>query len=94
MERDRKWVEEQVGGEMDILMTPGENKFRSLRWDLNDYDPSDISCGNWGVWGFRGKRYVPTISRHVTIVGALLTMYQVRNYNEGWPELTAISWNP
>lgn len=57
MERDRKWVEEKMGGEVDILMEPGENKFRSLRWDLNDYDPADLSCGNWGVWAFRGKRY-------------------------------------
>ena len=57
MERDHKWVEEQVGGEMDILMEPGENKFRSLRWDINDFDPADVSCGNWGVWAFRGKRY-------------------------------------
>ena len=46
-----------MGGEVDILMEPGENKFRSLRWDLNDYDPIDLTCGNWGVWGFRGKRY-------------------------------------
>ena len=61
MERDRKWVEEKVGGEVDILMEPGENKFRSLRWDLNDYDPADLNCGNWGVWSFRGKRYVPFI---------------------------------
>ena len=61
MERDRKWVEEKVGGEVDILMKPGENKFRSLRWDLNDYDPADLNCGNWGVWSFRGKRYVPFI---------------------------------
>jgi len=45
-----------VGGEMDLLMEPGENRFRSLRWDLNDLDPQDISCGNWGIWGFRGKR--------------------------------------
>ena len=57
MERDRKWVEEKMGGELDVLMKPGENKFRSLRWDLNDYDPADLSCGNWGVWAFRGKRY-------------------------------------
>ena len=57
MQRDRKWVEEKMGGEMDILMEPGENKFRSLRWDLNDYDPVDLTCGNWGVWAFRGKRY-------------------------------------
>ncbi|KAL6720381.1 translational activator for mitochondrial COX1 [Lecanora helva] len=61
MQRDLKWVEEQMGGEMDILMKPGENKFRSLRWDINDYDPTDISCGNWGVWAFRGKRYEATM---------------------------------
>jgi len=60
MQRDLKWVEEKVGGEMDILMTPGENKFRSRKWDINDYDPADVSCGNWGVWAFRGKRYVPS----------------------------------
>ena len=58
MMRDKAWVEEKVAGEFDILMEPGENRFRSLRWDLNDFDPSDISAGNWGVWAFRGKRYV------------------------------------
>lgn len=57
MQRDWAWVRDTVGGEVDLLMTPGENRFRSLRWDLNDLDPSDISCGNWGVWAFRGKRY-------------------------------------
>jgi hypothetical protein len=58
MERDIDWVKKTVGGEMDILMKPGENRFRSLRWDLNDLDPQDVSCGNWGVWAFRGKRLV------------------------------------
>ena len=58
MMRDKEWVEEKMAGEVDILMEPGENKFRSLRWDLNDYDPGDLSCGNWGVWAFRGKRCV------------------------------------
>lgn len=58
MNRDIEWVQEKVGAEVDILMEPGENKFRSLKWDLNDLDPTDISCGNWGVWSFRGKRYV------------------------------------
>lgn len=57
MQRDRAWVEEQAGGEMDVLLEPGENIFRSLRWDLNDLDPGDVTCGNWGVWAFRGKRY-------------------------------------
>ncbi|KAI9834028.1 MAG: translational activator for mitochondrial COX1 [Phylliscum demangeonii] len=57
MERDWNWVQKTVGGEVDLLMEPGENRFRSLRWELNDLDPQDISCGNWGVWAFRGKRY-------------------------------------
>ncbi|KAL2009296.1 hypothetical protein VTN00DRAFT_7490 [Thermoascus crustaceus] len=60
MERDIKWVKEKCAGEFDMLLEPGENRFRSLRWDLNDLDPHDISCGNWGLWAFRGKRYEAT----------------------------------
>ncbi|OCL08557.1 mRNA processing protein, partial [Glonium stellatum] len=60
MQRDLQWVQEKMAGEVDLLMEPGENKFRSLRWDLNDLDPQDISCGNWGLWAFRGKRYETT----------------------------------
>ncbi|GAW19173.1 hypothetical protein ANO14919_086570 [Xylariales sp. No.14919] len=60
MERDITWVNNTCRGEFDMLMEPGENIFRSLRWDLNDLDPQDISCGNWGVWAFRGKRYEAT----------------------------------
>lgn len=58
MQRDVDWVNDACRGEFDILLEPGENPFRSLRWDLNDLDPQDVSCGNWGVWAFRGKRYV------------------------------------
>lgn len=58
MERDIAWVHKTMAGEFDMLLEPGENRFRSLRWDLNDVDPQDISAGNWGVWAFRGKRYV------------------------------------
>lgn len=58
MERDISWVNKTCKGEFDLLMKPGENLFRSLRWDMNDMDPQDVSCGNWGVWAFRGKRYV------------------------------------
>ena len=64
MERDINWVHEKCGGEFDVLLEPGENIFRSLRWDLNDLDPHDVSCGNWGVWAFRGKRYVLTSSNY------------------------------
>ncbi|KAI9758925.1 MAG: pre-mRNA-splicing factor rse1 [Chaenotheca gracillima] len=61
MERDRRWTYDKVGGEMDLLLEPGENRFRSLRWDVNDLDPQDITCGNWGMWAFRGKRYETTM---------------------------------
>jgi splicing suppressor protein 51 len=57
MQRDIEWVTKQARGEMDIIINPMENRFRSLRWDLNDLDPGDINCANYGVWGFRGKRY-------------------------------------
>ncbi|KAK4147047.1 zinc-finger of mitochondrial splicing suppressor 51-domain-containing protein [Dichotomopilus funicola] len=60
MVRDIDWVHKTAAGEFDVLMEPGENAFRSLRWDLNDLDPQDISAGNWGVWAFRGKRYETT----------------------------------
>ncbi|KAL2188739.1 hypothetical protein L209DRAFT_741776 [Thermothelomyces heterothallicus CBS 203.75] len=60
MERDINWVNKTAAGEFDVLLEPGENRFRSLRWDLNDLDPQDVSAGNWGVWAFRGKRYETT----------------------------------
>ncbi|OKL58369.1 hypothetical protein UA08_06229 [Talaromyces atroroseus] len=69
MARDIKWVREKCAGEFDVLLEPGENRFRSLRWDLNDLDPSDVSAGNWGIWAFRGKRYEAT--QKDTITGPL-----------------------
>jgi len=57
MERDVDWVKKTMGNDMDILLEPGENRFRSLKWDMNDLDPRDISASNWGLWAFRGKRY-------------------------------------
>ncbi|ORY16379.1 zinc-finger of mitochondrial splicing suppressor 51-domain-containing protein [Clohesyomyces aquaticus] len=60
MQQDVDALEERFGSEMDILLKPDENLFRSLRWDLNDYDPHDVTCSNWGVYAFRGKRYETT----------------------------------
>jgi splicing suppressor protein 51 len=37
MIRDVKWVNEECTGEFDILLEPGENRFKSLRWDINEY---------------------------------------------------------
>jgi mitochondrial splicing suppressor protein 51 len=58
IERDIQWVNSACKGEFDVLLQPGENIFRSLRWDLSDLDPQDITCANWGVWAFAGKRSV------------------------------------
>ncbi|KAH8153475.1 uncharacterized protein LAJ45_02288 [Morchella importuna] len=60
MERDVNWINDKCKGEFDMLLEPGENRFKSLRWDINDADPTDLSQGNWGVWSFRGKRYEAT----------------------------------
>ncbi|PHH54233.1 Protein MSS51, mitochondrial [Ceratocystis fimbriata CBS 114723] len=67
MERDIEWVNKTAKGEFDILLKPGENKFRSLGWEMNDLDPKDIHCRNWGVWAFRGKRYEATTKEDGTI---------------------------
>ncbi|KAL8718343.1 MAG: hypothetical protein Q9225_004502 [Loekoesia sp. 1 TL-2023] len=80
MQRDKKWVEEKMAGEVDMLLEPGENIFRSLRWDLNDMDPGDLSCGNWGVWAFRGKRHVHIF--HSSLDLSLIAL-QVRGDYEG-----------
>lgn len=80
MHRDWQWVMEKCAGEVDLLMEPGENRFRSLRWDLNDWDPQDISCGNWGVWAFRGKRYVvqadQAVSGFAMLTGIIFYRYE------------------
>jgi splicing suppressor protein 51 len=60
MQQDVDHLKNRFGNEMDMLLEPGENIFRSLRWDLNDLDPHDATCSNWGVYAFRGKRYETT----------------------------------
>jgi len=59
-QQDVDLLHKRYGNEMDILLEPGENIFRSLRWDLNDLDPHDVTCSNWGLYAFRGKRYETT----------------------------------
>ncbi|KAF2271872.1 uncharacterized protein EI97DRAFT_437451 [Westerdykella ornata] len=60
MQQDVEHLQKRYGNEMDFLLEPGENLFRSLRWDLNDLDPHDVNCSNWGLYAFRGKRYEAT----------------------------------
>ncbi|KAF2641824.1 hypothetical protein P280DRAFT_424356 [Massarina eburnea CBS 473.64] len=58
--QDVALLHERYGNEMDMLLEPGENIFRSLRWDLNDLDPHEVTCSNYGLYAFRGKRYETT----------------------------------
>jgi splicing suppressor protein 51 len=60
VDQDVEHLNKRFGTEMDMLLEPGENLFRSLRWDLNDLDPHDVTSSNWGVYAFRGKRYETT----------------------------------
>ena len=87
MERDWKWVMKQCAGEVDLLMEPGENRFRSLRWDLSDLDAQDISCGNWGVWAFRGKRSVHLLQKHNSCYEMSLLMFLVVFFPLSQPRL-------
>ncbi|KAF2743999.1 hypothetical protein M011DRAFT_521306 [Sporormia fimetaria CBS 119925] len=60
LNQDVEFLKYRYGNEMDMLLEPGENKFRSLRWEVNDLDPHDVHCGNLGLYAFRGKRYETT----------------------------------
>ncbi|KAK5627883.1 hypothetical protein RRF57_003598 [Xylaria bambusicola] len=82
MERDIAWVDKTCRGEFDMLMDPGENIFRSQRWDLNDFDPQDISCGNWGVWAFRGKRYTVATDKGSSPITAAASSVPLANPSE------------
>lgn len=55
--RDWEWLNSKFGDEMDVLMEPTENIFKSLKWELNDLDPSEVYQFNQQIFGFRGKRY-------------------------------------
>ncbi|KAF5116205.1 hypothetical protein DV454_001838 [Geotrichum candidum] len=55
--RDWEWLNKKFGNEMDVLMEPTENIFKSLKWEVNDLDPSEVYQFNQQMFGFRGKRY-------------------------------------
>jgi len=48
---------ENAGYEMDWLMKPRENVFRSLKHEINMTDVRQSALCNWGIWGIRGRRY-------------------------------------
>ena len=57
VERDVKSLSNAPGvaGEFDWIITPGENEFGSIKWEVADFDPRVMVKTNWGVWGIRGK---------------------------------------
>ncbi|KAF9281731.1 translational activator for mitochondrial COX1 [Mortierella alpina] len=48
---------EGAGYELDWLMKPRENVFRSLKHEVNMTDVRQSAQCNWGIWGIRGRRY-------------------------------------
>jgi mitochondrial splicing suppressor protein 51 len=57
VERDVRSLEAVPGvaGEFDWILTPGDNPFRSERWEVAEFDPRLMVRTNWGIWGIRGK---------------------------------------
>ena len=59
VERDVRSLEgvPGVSGEFDWVLTPGENPFASLKWEVAEFDPRLMVKTNWGIWGIRGKLF-------------------------------------
>jgi splicing suppressor protein 51 len=57
IQRDTSVLTEDHEEEMDWLMSPTLNRFRSLKPDVNPQDVRRHIYTNWSVYGFRGKRY-------------------------------------
>jgi splicing suppressor protein 51 len=57
MERTVGWVTDRFGGEMDEVLEPGINEFRSLKVEVDLFDLDSFHQKNMYIWGFRGKRY-------------------------------------
>ncbi|KAI0243906.1 translational activator for mitochondrial COX1 [Massospora cicadina] len=55
--RDYEALEENYGKELDWLLQPTLNPFRSLKADLNLQDVRMTMNANHGIMGIRGKRY-------------------------------------
>jgi len=57
MEKTVNWVTERFGAEMDEVLEPGVNVFRSLKVEVDLFDLDSFHQKNMYIWGFRGKRY-------------------------------------
>lgn len=54
--RDVDWVHEKCKGEFDVLLEPGDNRFKSMRWDINEYV---VLVRGWWGWGSANGVIVP-----------------------------------
>ena len=58
--QDMRLLTKQFGSQMDLLMDPVENLYKSTKWELNDLDPQEVYQFNMYIAGYRGKRYHTT----------------------------------
>ena len=54
---DTLQAEDGGKNEFDWILTPGENVFRSEKWEILESDPRVAAKANWGLWGIRGRLY-------------------------------------
>ncbi|KAJ2786940.1 translational activator for mitochondrial COX1 [Coemansia interrupta] len=57
MAADVAGLEEDFGPRIDWLLRPRENPFASLKRDFGIRNLQEWAVANWGIYGFRGKRY-------------------------------------
>ncbi|KAJ2456018.1 translational activator for mitochondrial COX1 [Coemansia sp. RSA 2336] len=57
MQTDVQALNEDFGDKMDWLLEPRENPFASLKRDFGIRNLREWAISNWGIYGFRGKRY-------------------------------------
>lgn len=55
--QDWSWLNSNFGKELDILMEPTVNRFKSTKWEFNDLNPQELYQLNQRLFAFRGKRY-------------------------------------
>ncbi|KAJ2360233.1 translational activator for mitochondrial COX1, partial [Coemansia sp. RSA 2607] len=57
MAADVAGLEEDFGPRIDWLLRPRPNPFASLKRDFGIRNLQEWAIANWGIYGFRGKRY-------------------------------------
>lgn len=67
VERDVRSLESVPGvtGEFEWVLTPGENPFKSEKWEVAEFDPRLMVKNNWGIWGIRGTCFMYTQSQEI-----------------------------